>query len=79
MKIFRFCLFAVLAPMLLMITPAPAYPAPAGAGLTAAYNEAGALYRAGKFPESLARYEQVLKTGILNPICSTTRPTPPTG
>lgn len=65
MKIIRIYLIAVLAATLFV--PVSGSAAPAGAGLVSAYNDAGALYRAGKFPESLARYEQLLKTGIRNP------------
>ena len=67
MKKIRLYLAAVLASALLMLVPASSPAAPAGAGLTAAYNQAGALYRAGQFPEALDRYEQLLKSGIRNP------------
>ncbi len=67
MKMIRIHMFFALILMALAALSAPVSAATAGAGLTTAYNEAGALYRAGKFPEALSRYEQLLKSGIRNP------------
>lgn len=67
MKTISLYMLVPFALFLLMMTPDSVLSAPAGAGLTSAYNEAGALYRGGKFPEALAKYEQLLKSGVRNP------------
>lgn len=68
MKMMRRYMLSVMASaLLLMLAPMSGSAAPGGATAAAAYNEAGSLYRAGKFQDALERYEQLIQSGIRNP------------